>query len=327
MRTDRKNPANDPRTERMFAYLDGKLSAVERDAFEAELAADPSRAREVEGHRALLATLDEMAAHAPSSDFRVRVLAALNTPESWWGRIRRRLLGSPVPMSNVFTAFLDEGLTVRQARALTAFVARDPEAAAALAGWKRLFAELRSLAGFAPSEGFADRVMARLHVVAQQRGVRSAPARADGRRLAWIPGLPAAARYWELATARIDARWPTPRDRFAVTSGMAVGPVAVFVVTLHMLSGNPLLTTSNVASFVRIRVGGAVTQLTDAVSGNATANATLGRVSAFLDTWALDGPTVAAGVILFGALTLLSAWILYRNVIKVSPLENRHVSV
>lgn len=326
MRTDRKNPVTDPGTERMFAYLDGKLSAVERDAYEAELAADPAYAAEVESHRALLATLDEMATHGPSSDFRIRVLASLNAPESWWARLRRRLLGAPVPMSNVFAAFLDEGLTARQARALTAFVAGDPEGAAALARWKRLFAELRSLPGFAPADGFADRVMARLHAPEQQRVVRSAAARAGGRRPAGIPGLPAAARYRELATAWIDARWPNPRDRFALTSGMAVGPVAVFPVTLHMLSGNPLLTTSNVASFLRIRVGGAVTQLTDAVSGNPAANAAMGRVSAFLDARTLDSPTLAAGVILFGALTLLSGWILYRNVIKVSPLENRHVS-
>ena len=326
MRTDRNDPATDPRTERMFAYLDGTLSAAERDAYEAELAADPAHAREVESHRALLATLDEMAAHAPSRDFRIRVLASLNTPESWWERLRYRLFGAPVPMANVFTAFLDEGLTARQARALTAFVAADAEAAAALAGWKRLFAELQSLPGLAPSEGFADRVMARVHVLEQQRAVRPKAVRGGHGRLGGIPGLPAATRYWELATAWIDARWPTPRDRFAVTSGMAVGPVAVFVVTLHMLSGNPLLTTSNVASFVRIRVGGAVTQLTDAVSGNPAANATMGRISAFLETWTFDSSTLAAGGILFGALTLLSGWILYRNVVKVSPLENRHVS-
>lgn len=327
MRTDRKNPAPDRRTERMFSYLDGRLSADERGAYEAELAAHPALAREVESHRALLATLDEMAAYAPSSDFRVRVLAFLNTPESWWVRLRRKLVGTPPPMSNVFAAFLDEGLTARQARALAAFVARDREAAAALAGWERLFGKLGTLPGFEPSEGFADRVMARLSVQAQQQGARPEVARAGSRRLASIAGLPAVARYWELATAWIDARWPTPRDRFAVTSGMAVGPVAVFFVTFHMLSGNPLLTTSNVASFLRTRVGGAASQLADAVSGNPTATYAMGRVSGLLDTWTLSGPTLAAGLILFGALTLLSAWILYRNVVKLSRSENRYVSV
>ena len=327
MRNDRKTPAPDPRAERMFSYLDGKLSAVERDAYRAELAADPARAREVETQRALLATLNEMAAYAPSSDFRVRVLASLNTPDSWWVRLRRRLVGTPPPMSNVFTALLDEGLTARQARALTGFVARDPEAAAALAGWKRLFAELESIPGFAPSDGFADRVMARLHVLEQQRIARPEVVRAGTRGLAGISVLPAAARYWELAAAWIDARWPTPRDRFAVTSGMAVGPVAVLLVTVHMLSGNPLLTTSNVASFLRTRVGGAVSQLADAVSANPSANWAMERTSGLLDTWAISSPTLATGLIAFGALTLLSAWILYRNVVKVSRSENRYVSV
>ena len=326
MGTDRKKPVPDPRTERMFSYLDGTLSAVERDAYEAELAADPAHAREVENQRALLATLDEMAAHAPSSDFRVRVLASLNTPESWWVRLRRRLGGTPPPMSNVFTALLDEGLTARQARALTAFVARDAEAAAALTGWRRLFGKLETLPGFEPSAGFADRVMMRLRVVEQQQVVRAEADRTAGRVLAGIRHLPRPSRIRELATAWMGARWPTPRDRFAVTSGMAVGPVAAFLVTLHMLSGNPLLTTSNVASFMRTRVGGGISQLAEAVSGNPSANLALGRVADFFDAWIPSGPNLVTGLVLFGVLTILSAWILYTNVFKVSTSENRHVS-
>lgn len=328
MRTDRKTAAPDPHAERMLSYLDGGLSAAERNAFEAELAADPGRAREVEDHRALAAALDEMAAYAPSGDFRARVLAYLNTPDPWWVRLRRRFRGAPEPMSNVFTAFLDEGLTARRSREFTAFAARDPEAAAALAGWKRIFAQLESLPGLAPSEGFADRVMVRLRLPEQEQAARPKVARAGGR---WgpraLPPLRSPSRYRELATAWVDARWPTPRDRFAVTSGMAVGPVAVFLVTLHMLSGNPLLTTSSVASFLRTRAGGAVSRLTDAVSGNPAADFAIGRVSGLQDAWTVNGPTFAAGLTLFGVLTFLSAWILYRNVVKVPPTENRHVSV
>lgn len=327
MRTDRKTLAPDPRAERMFSYLEGKLSAVERDAYEAELAADPARAREVEGQRALLATLDEMAAYAPSGDFRVRVLASLNTPEPWWTRLRRRFVGTPQPVSNVFAALLDEGLTARQARALTAFAARDAEAAAALEGWKRLFGELGSLPGFEPSEGFADRVMARVRVLEEQRAARPEAARPGGNRLFGFPNLPAPTRYRELAAAWIAARWPTPQDRFAVTSGVAVGPVAAFLVTLHMLSSHPLLTTSNVASFLRTRVGGAVSQLEHAVSGHPLANSAMGQVSVIMDTWDLSSSTLATGLIVFGALTLISAWVLYRNVVKVPQSESRHVSV
>lgn len=327
MRTDRKTPAPDPRTERMLSYLDGAMNAAERDAYETELAANPDYAREVEGHRALLATLDEMAAYAPSSDFRVRVLAFLETPESWWVRLWRRVAGTSRPVSNVFTAFLDEGLTARQAKALVALVASDPEAAAAMAGWKRLFGELESLPVLQPSEGFADRVMARVVAPERQQVARPRAAPTPGRGLARIPGLAAASRFGELAIAWIDARWPTPRDRFAVTSGMAVGPVAVLLATLHMLSGNPLLTTSNVASFLRTKVGGAVSQVVDTISANPVANAAMGRISGFTDAWAVTTPALAAGVVVFCALTLLSAWILYRNVVKASTSENRYVSV
>ena len=138
MRTDRKTAAPDPRTERMLAYLDGTLSAIERDAYETELAANPARAREVEDHRTVVATLNEMAAYVPSSDFRVRVLAHLNTPESRWARLWRRFAGAPEPMSNVLTAFLDEGLTARQARALNPRSWPGIPGGRRHAGWKRL---------------------------------------------------------------------------------------------------------------------------------------------------------------------------------------------
>ncbi len=326
-RKTRRTPAPDARTLRMFSYLDGRLSAVERDSYEAELAADPALAGDVESHRALLATLDEMAAYAPSNDFRMRVLAVLNTPESRWARLRRRLGAPPPPMSNAFAAFLDEGLTARQAGALAALAARDPEAAAALAGWERLFGELGTLPGFGPSEGFSSRVMARLGVEGRRRAARPEPARTGGRRLAGVVGVPAAARRWEIATAWIGSRWPTPRERFAVTSGMAVGPVAVFLVTVHMLSSNPLLTVGNVASFLRIRVGGVVSQVVDAISGNPAASEAMGRVSGLVEAWSFGGRSLAVGLALFGGFTLLSAWILYSNVVKPSRSENRYVSV
>lgn len=302
-------------------------SAEERDVRDPAATAAAERAGDAEGGRALSATLDGMASYAPSPDFGVRVVAAINTPESWWTRLWRRVAGAPAPEANVFAAFLDEGLTARQARALTALVAEDSEAAAALDDWKRLFAELESLPALAPAEGFADRVVARARLLERRRAARPKPVPAGSPRPAGIGGLRAAARGWELATAWVGARWPTPGDRFAVTSGMAVGPVAAFLVILHTLSGNPLLTTSNLTSFLRTRIGGAVSEMSHAVSSNPAAEAALGRVSGLVGTWDPGNPVFAAGLIGFGALTLLSAWILYANVFKVPRMEGRHAQV
>ena len=323
MPSERNTRAPDARTRRMFSYLDGELHTGERDAFEAEIASDQALAAEVASFRVLLATLDEVAAFAPAPDLRVRVLASLNVRESWWARLQDRLRGgSAAHMRNAFTALLEEGLTTRQARALTAFVAGDPEAAAALAGWRRLYRELEALPGFAPSEGFADRVMARVHVLEQQGSARQAVVRSGGRVLADVPGVPALARYWTAARGWMPTGLPRRRERFAVASGMAVGPAAVFAATFCMLSGNPLLTPSNVAGFLGNKISMVFSGLTEGLIGGVPE-----RISGFLDGWALSGPSVAAGLAFVVGLALVSAWILYTNVVKISLSESRYVPV
>jgi len=323
MPSERDTGAPDPGTMRVFSYLDGELPARERAAFEEEIASDRALAAEVAAWRVLLGALDEVAAFAPSPDFRVRVLASLNARRSRWERLRDRLRGeSSAHAPNVFAALLDEGLTVRRARALAAFVARDPEAAAALASWRRLHRELDTLPAFAPSEGFANRAMARVRVPEPRRAIRPGVASSG----AGLAGPPPTARHWALARSWIGHRWPSPRDRLAATSGLAAGPVAALFVTLHMLSGNPLLTPANVASFLETRIGATVSRLADALWGSPSAHPAAGFVAGILDGPAPGGLALVAGLAAFGALTLVSAWILYANVIKASPSENRHVA-
>ncbi len=321
MRTHRKDPAPGARAKRIFSYLDDEMSDGERAAFEGRLGTDPLLAAEVESHRVLLAALDEMAVFSPSPDFRMRVLASLAVRESWWVRIGHRVRSAASPAPNLFTALLDEGLAPRQARALMAFVERDRAAAATLENWRRLFRALESLPALDPSEGFADRVMARVGTLERQRSSRPAVVRVG----AGIALPPFAARHLARAREWTGRRWPTPHERFAVTSGMAVGPVAAFLVTLHMLSGNPLLTASNVASFVQARTGATLARLSDAVFAGPPANSAMGRIAGILDGWVPSGPATSAGLAVFGVLTLASAWVLYRNVIKVSRSEIHNV--
>ena len=232
-----QTPSPDPGTARVFSYLDGEMSGRERSTFEAKMASDPALARNVASWRALLGRLDEVPTLASSADFRARVLASLNAGRPWWARLRGRSLGgSPAHVPNAFTALLDRELTTRQAGALAAFTARDAEAAAALAGWRRLYGEMETLPRFAASEGFADRLMARVRVPQPGRAIhpRIAPSSAKLRK-------PAAARLRETAGRWIGSRWPSPRDRFAAASGLAFGPVAALLLTLHVFSGSPLV--------------------------------------------------------------------------------------
>ena len=297
-RTDRKTRALDSWTRRMFSYLDGELGPAERTLFERRTAADPALSARTEAFRSLLSTLDELAAFAPSRDFAVRVMASLHTRRSLRTRIFAWLGGSTVPAApNVLTDLLDEGLSQGQARTLAAFLARDPEAAAALAAWKRLCHRLDHLAGFAPSPGFADRVMAHVEVAPASARRRGASAR-------WLRAL-----------------WPRRGNRLAAASGIAFGPTALVGVTAYMLvSDNPLVTASNVASFVWTKLSAAMSGLVEAAFSSPS-----GSALGFLDVLATPAPVLVAGLILFGGLTLVSGWVLYKNVVKVSELKSRYV--
>lgn len=297
---DRRARALDPETRRIFSYLDGELRSGEIVEFEREMAGNPGLEAEVRAFRSVLGALDQLAVFAPSPDFRVRVLVALYAGRSWRVRLRAWIGGGSFAIvPNALASLLDEGLPARQARALSAFVARDPEAARALATWKRLHDELDRLPTHAPTAGFGDRVMAR------------------------VVTAPAASTRRSSFAQRITRAWSRPADRLAAASGIAFGPTTAVLATAYMLfSNNPLVTASNVASFLWTKTADAVSGLVNSGFGSA-----VGGVFGFLDGVAPQGPAIAVSVLLFACLTLVSAWVLYRNIVKVPVSERRYVPI
>lgn len=289
---------------RLFAYLDGELDVEERRAFESAVSDDPGLASDVTAFRRLFATLRSLEPLAPSSDFKVRVLGQICTVPSLWARLRGWFTGAwtPARVPNAILAHLEGELTPRQAGALTAFLSSDPEAARAAHEWKALVARLDQVPVLRPSEGFADRVMARL---AHASAPAKAPVMASLRR-------------------RLAGLWPRRRERLAALSGVAFGPTAVVVATSYMILSNPLVTPSNLLSFVWAKGAGLASGLGESAFGGVLESGTLGGAYQLIRSVSLSGPAVALGLTAFAALTLLSGWILYRNLIKVTPPMDRH---
>ena len=296
----------DPRTTRLFAYLDGELSPVDRSALEAEAAADPALRAELRAFRSIFASMKDLESPAPPPDLEVSVIAALQTRPTplhrLWGWFTGSLHGRPP--GGPFDAILDGRLTTRQAAALSSLAARDAEAARVLAGWRRLGHELSRLPEFAPAHGFADRVMARVTVP------EAPPSRT--RATVWIRGL-----------------WPRRQERLAAASGIAFGPTAAVAGTAYLLfANNPLVTLSNLGSFLwdkgREAFLGVSQSLFDAGLGIPAAPGGLAGMA--------STPAILASLLLVGGLTLVSAWILYRNIFRTTAVyttasERRHVSV
>lgn len=294
----------DPRATRLFAYLDGELSPADRAAFEAEVAVDPALRSELRVFRSIFASMKDMESPSPPSDLEVNVIAALQARPTPLHRLWNWFAGSlRGPPPGPFDAILDGRLNTRQAAALSSLAARDAEAARVLAGWRRLGRELSRLPDFGPADGFADRVMARVRLP------EARPSRARG-------------------LVRLRDLWPRRQERLAAASGIAFGPTAAVAGMAYLLfANNPLVTLSNLGSFLwnrgREAFLAATQGLIDAGSGipATPASGFAGMVS----------PTILVGVALLGALTLASAWILYRNIFTTAAVhttasERRHAS-
>ena len=310
-RTDRAMTARlapdrlDPAVSRLFAYLDGELGPDDRADFEAALAADPRLAAEVRVFRSLIAALGRLAAFAPSADFKVRVLAALRARRPGWTRAWQWITGTGHPaVRNVFSELLEEGLPPRQARALAAFVARDREAAMALASWRRLHRHLGRLPVLAPRDGFAERVMARLGTV------------------------PVPARAHTGAWRRVLMLWPERRQRLAAAAGMAFAPTALVASFVYILAGifsDPLVTPASAAGFLWKKGVSAVSALADGLFGGWSPGAATGIGSTELLGGVL--PVALLCLLVLGGLSLVSGRILYRIFINQSGMARRHVPV
>lgn len=228
---------------------------------------------------------------APASDFQARILARLRIRQSAWARLYGQLTGSRYDIPDAFDALLEGELSRRQVRALAAFVAADPEAGAALADRKRLAERLARVPSLGPRLGFADRVMARVSA-AQSPLRRRILARLRMRAAQLLPGR---------------------RERLAAVFGVAFGPAAAFGAAYAVLS-DPLATVAGTAGFAWAKVGTVLPPF---------AQFTVGGAEDIVA--AATAPVVAAGLMAFAAISVLSGWILYRNLVKVVAPEQRHV--
>ncbi len=296
---------NSAQTQRILSYLDGELNVAAVADFEARAARDGRLASELATYRSLFARLGALDAHRPRRGFAVRVLASCHVQPRGWARARAWLATSGSLALDPFAAAAEGALAPRQARALAAFVARDPEAAAAMASSRRLIEGLGRLPGFAPQDGFAERVVARLRPAPR-------PARSLEGALAWI-------RKWA---------WPREGRRLAFVSGAATGPVAVVAVAAYLVLSKPMVTLPNLAAFAWTKASGAVSGVAEAVFGALARSPVVREAYGMLDgVSAASFSAAALGLCVAGGLGMLSAWVLYKNVAGATEMDGKYASV
>ncbi len=286
--------------ERLLSYLDGELDGAAAGEFEAEAARDRRLAAETAALRSVFAGLRALRRPRPRAGFASRVVAGWHVQSGARAKWSVRPSRSDSLVRDPFGAFAEGALSRRQARILADLAGRDSEIAAALAAARRLQERLAGLPGFRPSEGFAERVASRA------RAAAPAPSRESVLALAWLR----------------RACWPRAERRLAFASGLAAGPVAVVAATAYMVFSRPMATLSNVSTFAWNKASAAVSGVAESVTASALARSASGSLEG-LGGWA---PVVGAGLVAAAALSLLSAWVLYKNVVTANGTEGKYAS-
>jgi anti-sigma factor RsiW len=277
-------------------WLDGRLTAPEAARAEAHVDACPRCRAEVEGWRTLMGDLAGLGELAPRVGFSGRVLDAVGgapTRVSLAARVRALLTRPPHPDPIRLQDFADGTLGRRPAAAVRRHLEGCADCRAEAQRWVALVDGVRALPRLAPSPGFAQAVMGQVRIAPAP-----APARAITRRTL--------DRVRALAGPRQRLAW-------AAAAGVAFTPVMTAALVAYAVFSHPLVTVGNLVAFAWLEGS----ELATAAGGGFLAG--LMESASIFRAWSAVGtlsPTAAgAGLLGACALTLASAWVVWRNVL------------
>ena len=307
--------------EAIQAFLEGELPKREHTVAEEHLAGCARCTSEVQAWRLVFSELSDLTPLGPSKDFASRVMSEVHVPQpvplaarvrqalTGWGRVPA--LHGHVP-GEVLQAMADGTLPARKAARIRTHLDGCQQCAGELATWGRLVDSLGRMAHLAPADGFAGRVMSRVHVPVAQPTVSPVREAVAGTRraLAW------AARAV-----------PTSRHAWATLSGIAVAPMATVGLVLYTLLSHPTLTAGSLLSFAGWKVSEFSGLAWSAISSMLMESAGLFQAYTLMESLAAAPALLAAGVVTLSTMMVAATWILYRNLIATRTVDGRYARV
>jgi anti-sigma factor RsiW len=288
--------------EQLQALLDGDLPAGE--AREAHVHAEACRACAVRLERweALFLKLEDLPALSPSPAFRARIVEALPRRAGAGARVRGWLgldndARQPAHVGPArLQEFMEGRLVARTAARVEAHLDGCAVCRLELEGHRAVALALESLPALAPTEVFAERVMA---------GVR-------------IEQLARAALAPTTRTARIAAQLkrlvPSSSRGWAAALGVGVAPIVTAALVTWSVFSHPLVTAGSLASFVWLKTSALAGGLAQGLAGPLLENALFRQVWSLLTAVAQSPTLAAASAALLSGAVLFALWVLYRNV-------------
>jgi len=294
------------------ALLEGELSVSERARVEEHLAACARCAAEVDGWRTFFEGLQDLPTLAPREGFTERVLDGIDVtaPQPLAARVRARLLAlvgtrDGHPEDGRLQDLTEGVLPARQAARVRSHLDACPTCTSQADSWRIVMDRLGGLDRLAPSEGFAERVMARVRVPTPAPAVQRVP-------------------EWRRALAWAGRLVPRSRKAWAALSGVAVTPAATLGLLLWTVFTHPALTPGALLSFAWWKASELASLGWGALASRAMESAQVFGVFSFFQSLALSPTSLVAAFLAFSAGTLLAVWVLYRNLVNALPADAGH---
>lgn len=298
--------------DRLQEYVEGALPRAAAESVARHLSTCDACHGEAQAWSALFESLSELPRLSPAEAFADRVLDRVS-PEPRLGlaaRLRRRLgLGSPPRVSGHLSPerlqdFVDGILPRPQMARVRAHMDSCDHCRAESEAWAGLLGGLSRVPRLSPTDGFADRVMARV-----QPRAAAAVAPAARTRAARLPEL-------------VSRLLPSTRRSWAMASTLAMAPATALTVLGVYLFTRPQVTPSSLLVY-------AWWNLTEGIAwvagraGNALAGMPMwARAQAILTELAAAPSLMVVAALSFSLMTLMAVWVLYRNVLS-PPVERR----
>lgn len=308
--------------ERIQEFLDGRLPDTARTRVEDHLAGCPRCRSAVASWRTLFSRLEELPELTPSPALRERVLEALPEGRSLWSRIVDRLRpgaragegAARHPAPGIVLDYVDGALPGRARTRLEGHLEACGACRGEVGRWRELFAALEALPVLEPSPGFAEAVMARVRV--EERSRAPAPTGAVDRALGWLGTL-----EWPRALR------PRSAGQWALAAAAAAAPIAALTAGSLALFSHPQLTPGYLAAFLWWQVSGAAGGAAGAAWSALTESALVFRAYSIVEGLGGSPGLVGIAAVAMAAGTVVSLWVLYRNLITTSGVDRHYAKL
>jgi len=300
-------------SEQIQEFLDRQLPPQEEARAQEHLAVCPRCRSEAEAWGLLFTDLSTLPELAPGPLFRQDVLEQAPVREAkpglvaGWRAAREasRREEAHVPAGSI-QDYLENLLPAQPAARLEAHLQGCSSCRRKVEEWEGFLGSFESLEHFAPSPGFASRVMEQVMVPAPVPATGRGWPTVPGRVLSWIRGF-----------------LPKTRHGWAVVGGMASAPTITMAALVYLLFSRPQLTPSAFGSYLLWKASALIESLFSAISAMAMESATLLRLLELLEPLARSPLFLGLGGLVFSLLSAGALWVLYRNLI-VTPSDDRY---